>query len=169
MIRIRFFGPRELNQKVFSGARYQLKTEITLKASTEPWPEKNQLRVEKKQTNRQIKCATTNKELHNLIRGTPAPRGDGGENGLSSGTSGPIASREYGVVFLTAAKTYKGSVRQGVLPHHLVGFLLRTQDMILFQHRVRRDGQTERVCAEYASMIPIRRKAYVFSFSNFRH
>ena len=28
--------------------------------------------------------------------------------------------------------------------------------MILFQYRVRRDGQTERVCAENAALIPVR-------------
>ena len=39
--------------------------------------------------------------------------------------------------------------------------------MILFQHQVRRNEQTERVCAAYASLIPIRRKAYVFSFFKF--
>ena len=38
----------------------------------ETWPEKEQLRVEIKQTNRQNKCATTDKEPHNLIRGTLA-------------------------------------------------------------------------------------------------
>ena len=81
--------------------------------------------------------------------GTSGPRGDGGENGRSSGTSGPVASRDDGAIFLTAAKTNKGSVRRG--------FLLRTQDMILFQDLVRRDGQTEKVCAENASLIPIRR------------
>ena len=86
--------------------------------------------------------------------GTSAPRGDGGENGLSSGTSGPIASRDDGAV-LIAAKTYQDSVRQGFLLTLRV--LLRTQDMILFQHRVRRNEQTERVCAENASLIPIRR------------
>ena len=128
---------------------------------------------------------TINKELHNLIRGTfgvnfencttsfvahqPTPgdtkeyacignfwtfvpRGDGGENGHSSGISGPIASRDDGAIFLTAAKTNKGSVRPG--------FLLGTQDMILFQHRVRRDGQTVRVCAVFASLIPIRRATH---------
>ena len=31
------------------------------------------------------------------------------------------------------------------------------EDMILSQHRVRRDEQTERVCAVYASNLPIRR------------
>ena len=34
------------------------------------------------------------------------------------------------------------------VPPHLGGFLLRTQDMILFQHWVRRNEQTVRVCAE---------------------
>ena len=47
--------------------------------------------------------------------GTSAPRGDGGEDGLSSGTSGPIASGDDRAFFLTAAKTKKGSVRQGFL------------------------------------------------------
>ena len=67
---------------------------------------------------------------------------------------------------MTAAKTNKGSVRQGFRPH-LGGFLLGTQDMISFQHGVRRDEQTERVCAVFASSIPIRRKAYFFNFSIF--
>ena len=102
---------------------------------------------------------TINKELHNLIRGTPAkeyacignfwtivPRGDGGENGLSSGTSGPIASRDDGAIFLTAVKTNEGSVRRGFLLT-LSWFLLGTQDMIFFQHWVRMVEQTERVCA----------------------
>ena len=110
---------------------------------------------------------TVNKELHNLIRGTPAkeyacignfwtivPRGDGGENGLSSGTCGPIGPRHDGA----AAKTNKGSVRRGFLLT-LGWFLLKTQDMIFFQHRVRMVEQTERVCAVYASLVPIRRKA----------
>ena len=47
--------------------------------------------------------------------GTSAPRGDGGEDGHSSGTSGPIASRDDGAIFLTAAKTNKGSVRRRFL------------------------------------------------------
>ena len=67
----------------------------------------------------------------------------------------PIASRDNGAVLLTATKTNKESVRRGFLT--LGVFLPRTQDMILFQHRVRRDEQTERVCAENASLIPIRR------------
>ena len=33
----------------------------------------------------------------------------------ASGTSGPVASRDDGAVFLTAVKTNKGSVRQGFL------------------------------------------------------
>ena len=37
------------------------------------------------------------------------PRGDGGENVRSSGTSGPVASRGDGAIFLTAATTNKGS------------------------------------------------------------
>ena len=100
-------------------------------ASKETWPEKNQLRVEKKQTNRENTCCTSDKELRNLIHGkladtkdakeyaciwnfwTIAPRGDGAESGLSSGTSGPIASRDDGAIFLTAAKTNKRSVRRG--------------------------------------------------------
>ena len=69
----------------------------------------------------------------------------------ASGTSGPFASRDDGAIFLTASKTYQESLRRGVL--------LRTQDIILSQHRVRRDGQTERVCAVNASLKPIRRKA----------
>ena len=71
-----------------------------------------------------------------------------------------------GAISLTAAKTNKGSVRLGFLLT-LGWFLLRTQDMILFQHRVRRNEQTVRVCAEYASLIPIRRKAYFFNISKF--
>ena len=51
--------------------------------------------------------------------------------------------------------TNKGSVRGGFLLTLRV--LLRRQDMILYQHRVRRDEQTERVCAVFASLIPIRR------------
>ena len=70
--------------------------------------------------------------------GTSAPRGDGAENGLSSGTSRPIGPRHDGAIFLTAAKTNKGSVRRG--------FLLGTQDMISFQHRVGRVEETESVC-----------------------
>ena len=81
---------------------------------------------------------------------------DGAEKGLSSGTSGPNASRDDGAIFLTATKTNKGSVRRGFLLT-LGGFLLRTQDVILFQHWVRRDEQRERECAENASLIPIRR------------
>ena len=54
------------------------------------------------------------------------------------------------------------SLRQGFLLT-FGWFLLRTQDMIMFQHRVRRDEQTVRVCAINASLIPIRRKAYVVS------
>ena len=50
----------------------------------------------------------------------------------------------------------------------LAGFLLRQQDMISSQHQVRRNEQTTRVCAESASVIPIRRKAYFFHFSNFK-
>ena len=38
-----------------------------------------------------------------------AARGDGAEHGLSSGTSGPIASHDDGAIFLTAAKTSKRS------------------------------------------------------------
>ena len=56
-------------------------------------------------------------------------------------TSGLSASRDDGAVFLTAANTNKRSVRRGFLLT-LRGFLLRTLDVILFQHRVRRDGQT---------------------------
>ena len=73
----------------------------------------------------------------------------------ASGTSGPIASRDDGAVFLTAAKNNQESVRRGFLLT-LGWFLLKTQDVILFQHRVQRDEQTERVCAENASLIPIR-------------
>ena len=36
---------------------------------------------------------------------TIAPRGDGGENGRSSGTSGPVLSRDDGAIFFTAAKS----------------------------------------------------------------
>ena len=111
-------------------------TEITHKASKETWPEKNQLRVEKKHTNRQNKCCTRDNELHNLIRGTPAdttgdtkeyaciwnfwtiaPRGDEKKK-HSSGTSGPIASRDDGAIFLTRVKSNKGCVRRGFL--HLI-------------------------------------------------
>ena len=76
---------------------------------------------------------------------------------------GPIASRDDGAIFLTAAKTHQRIRTPGVTPH-LGGFLLRTQDMVLFRHRVRRDEQTVRVCAVNASLIPIRRKAYFFQF-----
>ena len=72
----------------------------------------------------------------------------------ASGTSGPIAPRDDGAFFLTAAKTNKGSVRQC---------------MILFQHRIRRNEQTVSVGAENVSMTPIRRKAYFFSFSTFKN
>ena len=41
--------------------------------------------------------------------GISGPRGDRSENGRSSGTSGPVASRDDGAIFLTAAKTNKGS------------------------------------------------------------
>ena len=88
----------------------------------------------------------TPKNMH--ASGTSAPRGDGGEDGHSSGTSGPIASRDDGAIFLTAAKTQQRFCAPGVL--------LSTQDMISSQHRVWRDGQTERVCAVYASLTPIR-------------
>ena len=54
----------------------------------------------------------TSKSMH--APGTSAPRCDGGEDGLPSGTSGPIASRDDGAVFLTATKTNKGSVRRGL-------------------------------------------------------
>ena len=70
-----------------------------------------------------------------------------------------VASRDDGAVFFTAAKTNKGSVRWGSLLT-LRGFVLRARDMILFQYRVRRNEQTVRVCAVYASLIPIRSKAY---------
>ena len=148
------------------------------KASKETWPEKNQLRVEKKnrltdRTNvpHQTKNGTTSFLAHWQTPGdtkeypciwnfwTTAPRGDGGEIGLSSGTSAPIASRDDGAVFLTAANTNKRSVRRG--------FLLRTQHMIFFQHRVWKNEQTVRVCAVYASLIPIRRKACFFNFFKF--
>ena len=46
------------------------------------------------------------------------PRGDGGENGLSSGTSGPIASRDDGAIFVTAAKNLPRICAPGV-PLHL--------------------------------------------------
>ena len=90
---------------------------------------KNQLRVE---TNRRNKCSTTNKELHNLIRGTPAdirrqqracmhlelldhcPTWRRSRERAFVRTSGPIASRDEGAFFLTATKTYKGSVRRGL-------------------------------------------------------
>ena len=94
---------------------------------------------------------------------TSAPRGDGDENGRSSGTSGPVASRDDGPIFFTAAKTYQESVRRGFLLT-LGGFLLGTQDVLLSQHRVRRNEQTARVCAENASLMPMRRKAYSFIF-----
>ena len=71
----------------------------------------------------------------------------------ASGTSGPVASRDDGAIFLTAAKTNKGSVRRGFLLT-LGWFLLGTQDMILFQHRIRRNEQTVRVCTIYVSLIP---------------
>ena len=58
--------------------------------------------------------------------------------------------------FFTAAKKQQRICVSGV-PPHLGKVLLRTQDMILSQYRVRRDEQTERVCAVYASMTPIRR------------
>ena len=58
----------------------------------------------------------------------------------ASGTSGLIAARGDGAIFLTAAKTNEGSVRQGFLLTLRV--LLRTQDMILFQHLVRRDEKS---------------------------
>ena len=90
---------------------------------------------------------------------------------MHPGTSGPsphVATqpkmgirqelRDDGAISLTAAKTNKGSVRRGFLLT-LGWFLLRTQDMILSQHRVRKNEQTVRVCAVYASLIPIRRKA----------
>ena len=90
---------------------------------------------------------------------TIVPRGDAAENGHSSGTSGPIASRDDGAIFLTAAKTYQESVRRGFLLT-----LGRTQDMILFQYLGRRNEHTVRVCAENASLTPNRRKAYSFFF-----
>ena len=85
----------------------------------------------------------TPKSVH--ASGTSGPRGDGAENGHSSGTSGPIASRDDGAVFLTAAKNQQRIRARGV-PPHLGKVLLRTQDMILSQHWVRRDEQTESVC-----------------------
>ena len=97
---------------------------------------------------------------------TIVPRCDGAESGHSSGTSRPIASRDDGAISLTAAKNQQ-RIRAPGFPPHLAEFLLRTQDMILFQHRFRRDEQTERVCAAHASMIPIRRKAYFFNISKF--
>ena len=57
---------------------YQLETEI----------EKNQLRFEKKQTNRQIKCYTSDKELQILIRGTLADTRR--HQRVASGASGPL-------------------------------------------------------------------------------
>ena len=44
--------------------------------------------------------------------GTSAPRG---ENGHSSGISGPVASRDDGAIFLTAAKTQQRIRARGFL------------------------------------------------------
>ena len=170
----------ELVVSNFNLRNKSLKTGIAHKASKETWPEKNQLLVEKKADqpkeqmchNRQRIAQPHSshirrppKSMHaSGTSGPIAPRGDGAENALSSGTSGPIASRDDGAIFLTAAKYYPESVRQGFSP--LLGeFLLRTQDTILSQHLVRRNEQTERVCAVNASLIPIRRKANFSQFS----
>ena len=64
---------------------------------------------------------------------TIVPRGDGGENGHSSGTSGPVASRDDGAIFLTATKTNKGSVRLGGFLLTLLGFLF-SQRRRFFHH-----------------------------------
>ena len=94
---------------------------------------------------------------------TIVPRGDGGENGLSSGTSGQTASRDDGAIFLTAAKTKKRSVRWGSSSPSGVPPRNAGHDLI------RRNEQTVRVCAVHASLTPIRRKAYIFSFSIFEN
>ena len=54
----------------------------------------------------QLECSTTIKELHNRYQETP-------KSMYSSGTSGPIASRDDGAIFLTAVKTNEGSVHRG--------------------------------------------------------
>ena len=55
---------------IFLPSEQKLKTEIIHKAPKRTWPEKNQLRVEKTDQPTEQICATTDKELHNLICGT---------------------------------------------------------------------------------------------------
>ena len=84
--------------------------------------------------------------------------------GVRRELSGPVAPRDDAAVFLTAAKTNKGSVRQGFLLT-LGRFLLRRQDMNLSQHWIQRNEQTIKMCTVCDSLIPIQRKAYFFSVS----
>ena len=120
-------------------------------------------------------CRTTNKELHNLIRGTPADsrrhpciwnfwtivaRGDGAENGHSSGASGPIASRGDGAIFLTGQKPTEDLCARGSSSP-----LGGSSSELRIPKLGSRNEQTVRVCAACASLIPIRRKAYCSSFS----
>ena len=78
---------------------------------------------------------------------TIVPRGDGGEHGLSSGASGPVAPRDDGAIFLTAVKNQPRICAPRFFLT-LGSSSSETQDMILLQHGVWRDEQTVRVCAE---------------------
>ena len=56
-------------------------------------------------------CGTFQYGTRHAVHGT-----DGSDSHVktnSTGTSGPVASRDNGAIFLTAAKTNKGSVRRG--------------------------------------------------------
>ena len=69
---------------------------------------------------------------------------------------------------MTAAKTNKGSERRGFLLT-LGWFLLGTQNMIFFQHRVRMVEQTERVCVPYTFLDTDSKKGLLFNISTFRN
>ena len=127
------------------------------KASKETWPEKNQLRVEKKQTNRRNICSTTNKELHNHTLGTLAD------------------TRKHLRVcmhqeLLDHCPTWRRSRKWAFVRNFWTDCLLHvtmepsswlrqkpTKDLthgtISFQHRIRRNEQTVKVCAVCVSLI----------------
>ena len=63
----------------------------------------------------------------------------------ASGTSGPVASRDDGAIFLTASKTYQESLRLGVLLT-LEGFSSERRTSSYPNTGFGGTGQTERVC-----------------------
>ena len=117
-----------------------LKLKLLTRCRTRNGLRKTNSALKKKQTNRQIKCYTSDKELHNLIRCTfginfgiasrmfhnrqriaqpqswQISRHQGTPKSMhASGTSGLVASRDDGAIFLTASKTYQESLRRAVL------------------------------------------------------